>query len=68
MYLLQIKVEDGVVKELLGFQCFVIMFLDGDYIWITIKIFQIRLHLSWEKKHVNINKKTKKQNNIQQSL
>jgi hypothetical protein len=50
MYLLQIKVKDGVVKELLGFQCFVIMFLDGDYIRITIRILQIRLHLSKEKK------------------
>ncbi len=50
MYLFQIKVEDGVVKELLGFQCFVIMFPDGDCIRITIRILQIRLHLSKEKK------------------
>jgi hypothetical protein len=50
MYLLQIIIEDGVVKELFGFQCFVIMFPDGDYIRITIRILQIRLHLPKEKK------------------
>jgi hypothetical protein len=46
MYLLQIKVKDGVIKELLGFQCFVIMFPDGDCIIITVRIVQIRLHQS----------------------
>jgi hypothetical protein len=40
MYILQIKVEDGVIKELLGFQCFVVMFPDGDCIRITIRILQ----------------------------
>jgi hypothetical protein len=50
MYLLQIKVEDGVVKELLGFQCFIIMFPNGDCIRITIRLPQIKLHLSKEKK------------------
>jgi hypothetical protein len=50
MYLLQIKVEDGVIKELLGFSCFIIMFPNGDCIRITIRILQIRLRLSKEKK------------------
>ncbi len=50
MYLLQIKVKDGVIKEFLRFQCFIIMFPNGDCIKITIRILQIRLHLLKEKK------------------
>jgi hypothetical protein len=50
MYLFQIKVKDGVVKELLGFKCFVIMVRNDDCIRITIRILQIRLHLSKGKK------------------
>ncbi len=48
-------------KELLGFRCFIIMFLDGHYTRITIKILQIRLHLSKEKKNMltQTNRKTK---------
>jgi preprotein translocase subunit Sec63 len=61
MYLLQIKVEDGVVKELLGFQCFVIMVPNDDCIRITIRMLQIKLHLSKGKKHVNTNKQKIKQ-------
>jgi hypothetical protein len=50
MYLLQIKIKDGVIKEFLRFHCFIIMFLDGDCIKITIRILQIRLHLLKKKK------------------
>jgi len=48
-------------KELLGFRCFIIMFPNGDCIRITIRILQIRLHLSKEKKNMltQTNKKTK---------
>jgi hypothetical protein len=48
MYLLEIKVKDGVVKELLGFQYFIILFRDSDCIRMTIRIMYIRLHLSKE--------------------
>jgi hypothetical protein len=45
LQVLQIKVEDGVIKELLGFQCFIVMFPNRDCIRITIRILKIRLHL-----------------------
>jgi hypothetical protein len=64
MYVLQIKIEERVIKELLGFQCFVIMFLDGDCIWIIIRILQIRLHLSKKKMITQINRKTKQHSTI----